>query len=173
VVGLPDPLMGKESELFRVGLKNSNNLEKGLVHPNLGKRTITVFLEQIDDVTAYPRHNNHKTNENLGDFLDAVTDIHQHCQGRKEGVKDIGWKVISRNAMEYMKNSDELSVALSHLLEEQHTIFETYQEDFESVLVNAQVDEYTATNVVPTSLGIRIVQNTLYAYIFCLPTLLE
>ena len=81
VLGL-DSSMGKESELFGVDLKNVNNLEKGLAPPNLGKRTITMFLEQIDDVTAYPRHANHKTNESLGDFVEAVADMHQHCQGR-------------------------------------------------------------------------------------------
>ena len=55
VVG-PDPSIGKESELFGIDLKNVNNLEKGLAPPNLGKQTTTIFLEQIDDVTAYPCH---------------------------------------------------------------------------------------------------------------------
>ena len=84
----------------------------------------------------------------MGNFVNAVTDLHQNQQGRKEGAKDTGWKGKTRNAMEYMKLSDELGAALTYLLEERHTILETCQGDFESVLINAKVDDQTATNVV-------------------------
>ena len=50
-------------------LKNVNNLEKGLAPTNLGKKTSSLFLEQIDDMVAYPRHSSHKTQESLGDFV--------------------------------------------------------------------------------------------------------
>ena len=85
-----DPSMGKKSELFVVDIKHVNQLEKGLAPPNLGKRIVTIFSEQIDDVTAYPRHENHKNAESLGAFVEVVTDIHHHCQRRKEGKRDTG-----------------------------------------------------------------------------------
>ena len=116
-------------------------------------------------MTAYPRHANHKTSESLGDFVEAVTDLQQNSQGRKEGCKDTGWKAKTRNALDYMKTSEELGAALSYLLEEQHTILETCQGDFESVLLNAGIDEGTASGVVATSLGMRIVRDTLHSYI--------
>ena len=56
-------------------------------------------------------------------------------------------------------------VALTYLLEERHTILETCQGDFESVLINAEVEDRTATNVVGNSLGMRIVRDTLDGYI--------
>ena len=46
-----DPSLGKDNELFGMGIKNVNALEKGLSPPDLGKNTITLFLEQIDDMT--------------------------------------------------------------------------------------------------------------------------
>jgi len=36
------------------------------------------------------------------------------------------YKGKSPNVMEYMKNSDKLRVILSYLLEEQHTVLETW-----------------------------------------------
>ena len=102
VVGL-DPSIVKTSELFGVDLKMVNRLEKDPALLNLGKHIITMFLEYIDDVKAYLLHANHKTNESLGNFVEVVTDLQHHCQGRKEGIKDIGWKVKSRNAIEYIK----------------------------------------------------------------------
>ena len=53
------------------GVKNLKNakvgLERGLTPTGLGKNTTSLFLEQIGDMTAYPRHNHHKTSESLGD----------------------------------------------------------------------------------------------------------
>ena len=69
------------------------------------------------------------------------------------------------NALDNIKNSEDLNAALSYLLEEQHTILETCQGDFESTLINAQVDEDMATNIVSNSVGMRIVRDTLHAYI--------
>ena len=51
-----DPSLGKDNELFGVSVKNMVTLEKGLLPPKLGKATMTLFLEQVDDVTAYPCH---------------------------------------------------------------------------------------------------------------------
>ena len=98
VVGM-DASIGKEGELFGVNLKNVINLERGLAPSNLGKHTISLLLEQIDDVTAYPRHANHRNSEGLGDFVEAVADISQDRQGRKEGSRDTGWKGKTRNAL--------------------------------------------------------------------------
>ena len=87
-----DPSMGKDSELFGVDLKNVVNLEKGLAPANLGKKTASLFLEQINDMAAYPRHSSHKTQESLGDFVEAVTDLSHQQQGQRGGVRDTGWK---------------------------------------------------------------------------------
>ena len=59
---------------------------------------------------------------------------------------------------------EDLNNALNYLHEEHHTILETYQGDFESVLVNAHVDEDTATTIASNSLALRIAQDTLHSY---------
>jgi len=41
------------------------------------------------------------------------------------------YKGKSPNVMEYMKNSDKLRVILSYLLEEQHTVLETWEREFQ------------------------------------------
>ena len=98
-----DPSMGKDNELFGVGIKNVVTLEKGLSPPRLGKTTISLFLEQIDDVTAYPRHSSDKTSESLGDFVEAVTDMNNASEGRKGGTRDTGWKNKHRNSLGSIK----------------------------------------------------------------------
>jgi len=40
----------------------------------LGEKTVSLFFEQIDDMTVYPR-DLHKASESLGDFVEAVTDL--------------------------------------------------------------------------------------------------
>ena len=65
----------------------------------------------------------------------------------------------------YIKTSENLDAALSYLLEEQHTILETCQGDFESVLINAEMDDDLVTSIVSISLGMRIVRDTLHSYI--------
>ena len=61
--------LGKETELFGLDIKSVNVLERGLAPTGLGKNATSLFLEQIDDMTAYPRHTHHKTSESLGDFV--------------------------------------------------------------------------------------------------------
>ena len=68
-------------------------LERGLAPTGLGKNTTSLFLEHIVDMTAYPRHNHHKTSESLGDFVEAVTDLNNQSQMRKGGTNDIGWNL--------------------------------------------------------------------------------
>ena len=63
--------------------------------------------------------------------------------------------------MGYIKTSDGLGAALSYLLEEQHTTLETCQGSFESVLINAEMDEDLVANVV----SMRISRDTLHSYI--------
>ena len=103
-----------------------NVLEAGL-GPKSGKKTISIFLEQIDDMTAYPRHINQKNSEGLGEFVDAVADMNNEREGRKVGSRDTGWRNKTRNALEYMKSRDGMNAAISYLLEEQHNILETCQ----------------------------------------------
>ena len=64
---------------------------------------MSLFLGQIDDMAAYPRHSIHKTQEALGDFVEAVTDLSHHQQGRSGGVRDTGWKSKSRNSLDHIK----------------------------------------------------------------------
>ena len=80
-----DESMGKDHELFGVDVKSVAGLERGIAPSNLGKQTISLFLEQIDDMTAYPRHTHHKTSESLGDFVEAVTDLSNQSQGKQGG----------------------------------------------------------------------------------------
>ena len=160
-----DPSLGKGNEIFGVGLKNVNVLEAGVAPPSLGKKTISIFLEQIDDMTAYPRHVNHKNSEGLGEFVDAVADLNNQRDGRKGGSRDTGWRNKTRNALEYIKSSDGLNSAISYVLEEQHNILETCQGDLESILINAHMEEEDATYVATNSLAMRISRDTLHSYV--------
>ena len=159
-----DPSLGKENELFGIGIKNVNVLEAGLAPTNAGKKTICIFVEQIDDVTAYPRHINHKNSEGLGEFVDAVASMKNERDGRQGGARDTGWRSKTRNALEYIKNMDGLNAAISYLLEEQHNILETSQGDMESILINAHIDDEDATSIATNSLAMRITRDSLHSY---------
>ena len=111
--------------MFGTATKNVTVLEKGISPPNLGKKTVSLFLEQIDDMTAYPRHSSHKNSESLGAFVDAVTDLSNASQGRKGGTRDTGWQNKHRNAIDAIKSATTLTTSLSYLHEEQHNILET------------------------------------------------
>ena len=105
---------------------------------------------------AYLCHNHHKTSESLGDFVEAVTDLNNQSQMRKGGTKDSSWKHKSRSALENIKSGEDLNVALVYLLEEQHTILETFQDDLKSVLIGANADKDTATHTAGNALAYRI-----------------
>ena len=64
-----DESLGKDNELFGVDIKSVNVLERGLAPTGLDKNSTLLFLENIGDMTAYPRHNHHKTSESLGNFV--------------------------------------------------------------------------------------------------------
>ena len=87
-----DPSLGKDTELFGIDIKSVSNLEAGLTPVNTSKKTSSLFLDQIDDMTSYPRHSNQKSANGLEDFVEAVSDLNQHRQGRKVGSRDNGWK---------------------------------------------------------------------------------
>jgi len=70
IIGV-DPSMGIDHEIFRNTTKNMSVREKGISPPNLGKKIVSLILEQIDDMTAYPRHSSHKNSKSLGAFVDA------------------------------------------------------------------------------------------------------
>lgn len=70
IIGV-DPSMGIDHEIFRNATKNMSVREKGISPPNLGKKIASLILEQIDDMTAYPRHSSHKNSKSLGAFVDA------------------------------------------------------------------------------------------------------
>jgi hypothetical protein len=168
----PDPSVGKDSELFDINIKSVTALEKGLAPENLGKRTVMLFLEQIDDMTAYPRLSREKNSDSIGDLVTAVSDLHTQKQDHRGGAMDTGWKNKNRNVLMQVKNAEELNTILSYLLEEQHNILETFQGDCESVLLNAHVDDRMATTITVNSLALRIGRDTLYSYIGLLNHLL-
>ena len=64
-----------------------------------------------------------------------------------------------------MKTAEDLSDALSYLLEEHHTILETFQGDLESVLLGVNAPKDVATHVAANSLALRIGRDTLQSYI--------
>ena len=155
----------KDTELFGLDIKSVNVLERGIAPTDLGKNTTSFFLDQIGDMIAYPRHNHHKTFESLGDFIEAVTDLNNQSQMRKGGMKNSGWKHKSRNALESIKSGEDLNVALAYLIEEQHTILETFQGDLELVLIGDNADKDTATHMVRNSLAYRIGRDILQSYL--------
>ena len=67
--------------------------------------------------------------------------------------------------MANIKSGEDLSAAFSYLLEEQHTILETFQGDLESVLLGADAEEDIATHVASNSIAFRIGQDTLHSYL--------
>lgn len=132
--------------------------------PNSDKKATSIFLEQIDDMIAYPRYVSHKTSEGLGEFVDAVTDLNNQQDGMKGGSRDTGRRNKTRNTLNYIKSRDRINTAISYLLKESHNILETYQMDLESILINTHMDEDDATNVVVNSIVIRISRNILHSY---------
>ena len=87
-----DPSLWKDTELFGIDIKSVSNLEAGLTPAKIGKKTSSLFLDQIDDMTSYPRHLSQKSAEGLGDFVEAVSDLNQHRQDQTIGSWDNGWK---------------------------------------------------------------------------------
>ena len=122
-----DESIGKEHDIFGVDVKSVTVLERGIYPSNLGKQTISLFLEQIDNMTTYLCHTQHRTSESLGNFVEAVKDLSNQNQSKQGGVKDTGCKYKSRKALGNMKTAEDLSDTLSYLLEEHHTILKTFQ----------------------------------------------
>ena len=159
-----DPSMGKDNELFNVNLKNVDALEDGLGISGLGKTTLRLLLEQIDDMTAYPRHSSTNTTEGLGELVDVVSNFSNQDQERHGGVTDTGWKHKHRNVLVNIKDSAGLTDVICFIQEEQHTILETCAGNMESILINSQVDSETAIEVVASSLAYRVSRDTLGFY---------
>ena len=159
-----DPSLGNDNELFKVNLKNVNDLEDGLGIAGIGKTTLRLLLEQIEDMTAYPRHSSTNATEGLGELVEVVTNFNNQDQERRGGASDTGWKHKHRNVLANVKSSTELNGVLSYLQEEQHTILETCAGNMESILINGHVDSVIATEVIASSLAFRISRDTLNSY---------
>ena len=159
-----DPSLGKENDLFNVSIKNVNGLEQGLGPSGIGKKTRHLLLEQMEDMTAYPRHSSTNATEGIGELVEAVTGFKHHEQEKLGGSSDTGWKHKNRNVLGSVKSATDLNNILSYLLEEQHTILETCAGNMESVLLNAHIGSDLATQMVASSLGFRISRDTLHAY---------
>jgi len=131
--------MGKESELFGVSLKNVDRLEQEISPSGLCKCTVHLFLEQIEDMSAYPRHHDAKSSEGVGELLQVVMAMSSHTQRKRGGLTSVGWKTKHSNSLAYIHSSEELNEALTYILEEQHTFLETCAVNMESILINAHV----------------------------------
>ena len=159
-----DPSLGNDNVLFKVNTKNVNGLETGLSCKGLGKHTLRLLLEQIDDMTAYPRHSSTNTTEGIGELVEVVTSFKHQDQERQGGTIDTGWKHKNRNVLGGIKSPSDLNDVLTYLLEEQHAILETCAGNMESVLINASIDSKVATKIVASSLAFRISRDTLHSY---------
>ena len=156
--------MGKDNELFGVNLKNVNALEDGLGISGIGKSTLRLFLGQMEDMTAYPRHSSTNTTEGIGELVEGLSSIRRQSQERQGGVMDTGWKNKHRNVLASITNPVSLNEVICFIQEEQHTILETCAGNMESILINSRVDNETATEVVASSLAYRISRDTLNSY---------
>ena len=156
--------MGKDNELFGVNLKNVNALEEGLGIPGIGKTTRRLFLEQMEDMTAYPRHSNTNTTEGIGELVEGLSSFRNQDQERRGGVTDTGWKHKHRNVLANITSSRGLNEVIVFIQEEQHTILETCAGNMESILINSNVDSELATEAVASSLAYRISRDTLNFY---------
>lgn len=116
-------------------------MEQGIVPSGLGKRTVHLFLEQIEDMSAYPCHHNAKSSEGVGELVQVVTAMSSHAQEKRGGSTDVGWKTKHCNSLTFIHSSKELNEALTYILEEQHTFLETCAGIMESILINAHVKE--------------------------------
>ena len=156
--------MGKDNELFGVQLKNVNALEEGLGISGIGKITLRLFLEQMEDMTAYPRHSSTNTTEGIGELVEGLSNLRNQEQERRGGVTDTNWRNKNRNVLASITNSKDLNEVICFIQEEQHTILETCAGNMESILINSRVDAESATEVVATSLAYRISRDTLNFY---------
>ena len=138
----------------------------------MGKRTVHLFLEQIEDMSAYPCHHNTKSSEGVGEIVQVVTAMNSHAQGKRGGLTNMGWKTKHHNSLACIHSSEELNEALTYILEEQHTFLETYAGNMESILINSHVKKKTATFMVNKSVTFRIASDTLARYLSILNHLL-
>ena len=162
-----DQLLGKESKVFGVRLKKVNNIEKGISPPGLGKRTMYLFLEQIENMTAHPHHSNTTSNEGLGKLgklVKVVTNFQTESQERRGEITDTGWRHKNRNVLASIKTSFDSNTVLSYLLEEKHTMIKTCANNLKSILINAQEISRQVTQIMASSLAFRIRKETLHFY---------
>lgn len=101
--------MGKDNEPFGVNLKNVDALEDGLGIVGIGKTTLCLFLEQMEDMTAYLRHSSTNTTEGIGELVEGLSSIRNQNQERHGGIMDNGWKNKHRNVLASITNSGSLN----------------------------------------------------------------
>ena len=159
-----DPSMGKDNELFGVELKNVHALEEGLGISGIGKTTLRLFLEQMEDMTAYPRHSSTNTTEGLGELVEGLSNLRNQEQERRGGVTDTNWKNKHRNVLASITNSKDLNEVICFIQEEQHSILENCAGNMASILISSRVDNDSAIEAVATSLAYRISRDTLNFY---------
>ena len=89
-------LLLKENELFRVDIKSVPKLEVGLSPSNISKKTDSLFLDKVDNMTAYPCYSSHKAEQGLGDFVEAVSDLNQSQQSHEVDTGVMGGRHRNR-----------------------------------------------------------------------------
>jgi len=113
---------------------------------------------------AYIYHTSTHSNQDLGTLVEVVIAYQTHQQEQWGGVKDVGWMYKERNVLIIIKKMEDLYGDISYLQEEIHTILETCAGNMESTLVNVNVDECIASQVVVDYLDFRITRKTITSY---------
>ena len=91
-------------------------------------------------MTSYPRQSSTGNTKDIRELVEVVTAHQNRKQEKHGGTIDTGWNRKQWNVLEGIKTSVCLTTVLSYLLEEQHTILETYSGNLESILINGHVD---------------------------------
>ena len=81
--------MGKDNDLLNVNIKNVDTLSKDLVPQGLGMRTMHLFLEQVNDISAYHRHQRSRSTEGVGEQVEAFISMNTYSQEQKCGLTDM------------------------------------------------------------------------------------
>ena len=107
-----------------------------------------LFLDQIDNMSAYPRHFNTNSSEWIEELVEVITVMNFRKEERKGGATDYGWKNKHCNSLKNIIKPDNLIEVLTYILEEQYNLLETCSGNLELILLNENVDEYNASMMV-------------------------
>ena len=64
-------------------MKNINALEEGLGISGIGNTTLCLFLEHMEDMTAYPHHSSTNTTEGIKELVEDLSNLRIQEQDRR------------------------------------------------------------------------------------------